>query len=336
VSDPVVTPPQLPRATAPGVPGASRRIPAALINLLIWPGVGHGLLGRTRAVALWALAAVAATFAVRWSVWALLAVVAIRVAAAIDAGRGVRVRALPTGGALAGWIVAAVAALAIPIGCRALLVEAFRIPSESMRPTLEVADHIYVDKLAYRLRAPRRGEVVVHRGRDGRDFVRRLVALPGDTVEVRCGRLILNGQVATGAAERAIERASTDGGDQRVSTLTLATEAIGEARYAVVVPAQAEADRSDFPERTADGSYVTDYVATSRAPVPVTPVVITNPTAPPCEPQAHVVVPPGTGFLLGDNRRNSLDSRRVGPEPLASFTGPAVGTWWPVGRLRDL
>jgi signal peptidase I len=336
VSDPVVTPPQLPRATAPGVPGASRRIPAALINLLIWPGVGHGLVGRTRAVAPWVLATLLATFAVRFSVWALLAIIALRIGAAIDVARRVTVRSLPTGGALAGWIVAALAALAIPLVARALLVEAFKIPSESMTPTLMRGDHIFVDKLAYQLRDPRRGEVVVHQGRDGRDFVRRLVAVPGDTVELRCGRLILNGQVVTGATTGEVQFVVDEMGHRDVRHASIATEQVGGVRYAVVVPDHPAPQLRDFPRRGDGDRYATAYLEDSRSRAPVTPVVVTSPAAGPCEPQAHIVVPPGTGFLLGDHRTNSFDSRSVGPEPLASFKGPVVGTWWPVRRLGDL
>ena len=207
-----------------------------------------------------------------------------------------------------------------------------------MAPTLVIGDHIYVDKLAYRLRAPRRGEVVVFADRLGRDRVSRLVALPGDTVEIRCGRLILNGQAVTGAPADKVQILVEDMARRDVRKVATATEQLGAFRYAIVVPDEPGPQRGDFPERDRDGGYGADYFENSRSRAPVTPVVVTNPAAAPCEPQAHIVVPAGMGFLLGDHRLNSNDSRYQGPEPLASFKGPVVGTWWAddKSRLGDL
>lgn len=75
---------------------------------------------------------------------------------------------------------------------RPLVVQAFYIPSESMVPTLLPGDRILVNKFAYRLSEPRRGDIVVFlappqalQGGEQRDFVKRLIGLPGDLVEVR-------------------------------------------------------------------------------------------------------------------------------------------------------
>ncbi len=101
-----------------------------------------------------------------------------------------------------------ITALAIALTLRAFVVEAFKIPSASMIPTMQIGDFIFVNKLIYGLRmpftdakvfdvrSPRRGEVVVFRQpcTDDTDFIKRVVALPGDTVEVRCNRLYVNGQ----------------------------------------------------------------------------------------------------------------------------------------------
>jgi signal peptidase I len=122
-------------------------------------------------------------------------------------------------------------ALAITFLVRLLLVQAFYIPSGSMEPTLRVGDRVLVSKLAYRLGDVRRGDVIVFDGRgsfapadggstgeDGllagigrsagaflgvspseRDFVKRVVGLPGDHV-VCCdaqARLTVNGQALT-------------------------------------------------------------------------------------------------------------------------------------------
>jgi len=71
--------------------------------------------------------------------------------------------------------------------------EAFRVTSGSMAPTLRAGDHVLVDKLAYRMGDPRRGDLVAFRGAGGGVMIKRAVGLPGDTVAVRDGVLYVNG-----------------------------------------------------------------------------------------------------------------------------------------------
>ncbi len=82
---------------------------------------------------------------------------------------------------------------------RPFVVQAFFIPSPSMTPTLLEGDHILVNKFIYRFREPRIGEIIVFRAPgeasdDGteKDFIKRLVGLPGDILEVREGKLYRN------------------------------------------------------------------------------------------------------------------------------------------------
>jgi signal peptidase I len=97
-------------------------------------------------------------------------------------------------------------ALGIVLLLRSFVAEAFFIPSESMQPTLEVGDRVLVSKFSYGLRvpwvgwrllggpAPRRGDVVVFvHPRTGEDLIKRVVAVAGDTVELRDGTLRVNG-----------------------------------------------------------------------------------------------------------------------------------------------
>lgn len=116
-------------------------------------------------------------------------------------------------------------AIAIALLIRALVVEPFRIPSGSMFPTLLEGDHLFVNKFVYgakipftsfrlsAVREPQRGDIVVFKiGRmdappgicpidqcpekyRSENFVKRLVGLPGDTIEVRDGVLFVNGEV---------------------------------------------------------------------------------------------------------------------------------------------
>lgn len=112
---------------------------------------------------------------------------------------------------------------------KTFLVQAFFIPSESMLPTLEVSDRVLVNKVVYDVRDPRRGEVVVFRDEESlppesvsrsaldrigeflstglgtapteRDFIKRIIGLPGDTVEMRDGVVHVNGAALPEATE---------------------------------------------------------------------------------------------------------------------------------------
>jgi len=90
-------------------------------------------------------------------------------------------------------LIAVVLATAI----RVFIVQPFKIPTGSMRPTLMEGDRILVNKFIYRFTDPQRGDVVVFRFPHipKKDYIKRCVALPGDTVEIAQGRLRVNGQV---------------------------------------------------------------------------------------------------------------------------------------------
>ena len=90
--------------------------------------------------------------------------------------------------------------LAVPfIIVRPFLVEAYFVPSASMEPTIQINDRIFANKMVLRLRPPRHGEIVMFRAptwvsEPGKVFVKRVVGVPGDTLQVRGGKLIRNGQ----------------------------------------------------------------------------------------------------------------------------------------------
>jgi signal peptidase I len=98
-------------------------------------------------------------------------------------------------GVLAYWVGGTLLTLALRVPVKAWLIEAFHIPSGSMIPTLLVGDHIMVDKPVFRTRAPRRGEVIVFASPEHpeQDFVKRVLAVPGDRLEVKHGHPWING-----------------------------------------------------------------------------------------------------------------------------------------------
>jgi len=101
-------------------------------------------------------------------------------------------------------------AILLALVIRTLVVQAFKIPSSSMEPTLLIGDHILVNKFIYGVRipfiggrvlpftSPEREDVVVfvYPEDASKDFIKRVVAVAGDTVEVRDKRLYVNGQPA--------------------------------------------------------------------------------------------------------------------------------------------
>jgi signal peptidase I len=96
------------------------------------------------------------------------------------------------------WQLAVPAALLIvaaPFLLRHYVLESFKIPSGSMIPSILVGDHIFVSKSAYASAAPRRGQMIVfaYPEQPQQDFIKRIVAEPGDTLEMREGRPWING-----------------------------------------------------------------------------------------------------------------------------------------------
>ena len=90
------------------------------------------------------------------------------------------------------FLVAALLALVI----RTFLLGPYKIPTGSMRPTFLEGDRIFVDKISYRFHSPERGDIIVFKYPldKKKDFVKRLVGLPGDKIEIKDGKLIINDQ----------------------------------------------------------------------------------------------------------------------------------------------
>jgi signal peptidase I len=86
-------------------------------------------------------------------------------------------------------------ALVVAMIIRMFVMEAFKIPSGSMLPTLLIGDHLLVSKVTYKFVAPKRGDVVVFKYPDdpSRNFIKRVIALDGDTVEIQDKVVFVNG-----------------------------------------------------------------------------------------------------------------------------------------------
>jgi signal peptidase I len=125
-----------------------------------------------------------------------------------------------TGGSLIELVVIVAVALGVALGIQAILVKPFRIPSESMVPTLEIGQRVLVDRISLRFTDPERGDVMVFKPPQGADdnmcgvshpsdqgcprstpgksdtnFIKRVVAVGGDRITIRAGRVVLNGKL---------------------------------------------------------------------------------------------------------------------------------------------
>ena len=103
---------------------------------------------------------------------------------------------------LKNYFVAIFGAAAIALLLRVYVVEAFRIPTDLMAPMLLPGDHIFVNKLAYNgpfgfsTQTPHRTDVVVFAfpNEPDKDYIKRSIGLPGDTVEIKSEEIFLNGK----------------------------------------------------------------------------------------------------------------------------------------------
>ncbi len=95
------------------------------------------------------------------------------------------------------WLQSILVALVLTLVIRTYVVQAFKIPSGSMRPTLLEGDKLFVNKYVYRFHSPERGDIVVFKYPQDpkKDFIKRMVAFQDEVVEIRDGKIYVDGKV---------------------------------------------------------------------------------------------------------------------------------------------
>jgi signal peptidase I len=97
------------------------------------------------------------------------------------------------------WVAVIGGALVVALIIRTFLIGAFWIPSGSMLPTLEIEDRVLVNKLSYRFGDPSRGDIIVFDRPSAatdatiKELIKRVIGLPGETIETRDGQVWING-----------------------------------------------------------------------------------------------------------------------------------------------
>ena len=160
---------------------------AAALSLPLGLGLGHAVIGSPKRGAVWLVLLFGALAAMLKSIWFLPIAGVIFVAGVLDAFvLGFRKREQLPFRWVSPWVfVLPAISVASALAIRKFVVESFRARSTSMAPTLQNGDMIFIDKVT----APARGDVIVfaYPCDPQRDYVFRMIADAGDSVEVRCG-----------------------------------------------------------------------------------------------------------------------------------------------------
>ncbi len=202
-------------------------------------------------------------------------------------------------------------AILVALTLRAFVFEAFKIPSSSMVPTLQVGDHIFVNKSSYGPRIPftmsrlwdsmppHRGDVMVFQFPEKmeQDFIKRVIAVPGDVLEAHGGHPMINGWEVPHCL-------------------------VGTYKYTDQEPPNTGREGELHVEFLEDQAFLTFYDQIGSA-FPET--------------QGPFKVAPGEVWVMGDNRHNSQDSRlwwngKGGGVPFANIKGRALFVWLSVGN----
>ncbi len=184
-------------------------------------------------------------------------------------------------------------AILLALFIRTFVIQAFKIPSGSMKPTLIIGDHLLVNKFSYGIRIPlidrfliqfnkpKRGDIIVFKWPkdESKDFIKRVIGIEGDVIEIKNDILYVN-------REKVVTEYIAKYNDNDISEADRCEEFLGGTKH-----------------------YILDQYVRYEDFGPVT-------------------VPENTVFVMGDNRDNSQDSRYWGFVSLNKIKGKALIIYW--------
>ena len=218
------------------------------------------------------------------------------------------------------YLEALFTAVIVAFTLRAFVIEAYKIPSKSMVPTLMVGDHIFVNKFTYgiripftkkwiaRFKPPQRGDVIVFKypKDESKDFIKRVVGLPGDTIKIDGEDVLINGEKV---AKVPITVSGQDPSNKRELLLNPVSDFPDAEKFKEIPFSPEWQEFHYFLERMGNHTHVKqqngeEYFSGST-----------------------YVVPPDHLFCMGDNRDNSDDSRHWLFVPMENLEGRAMFIW---------
>ncbi len=235
---------------------------------------------------------------------------------------------------------------------RPFLVQAFFIPSASMHPTLLERDHILVNKLVFRFKEPKLGDVIVFKApveanqpgdTKPKDFIKRVIGVPGDLVRITPGYVVVGQfQYDHNDLQRFLGRYAPEGREVKVKvrltdrqvlvagrpvTNAEIAAAVGDPTAKVkVVPGKVYlnakaimepyiAEDPDSPYPIGGGGTDQEYIVMKNG-------------------KLHMKIPKGKLLVMGDNRNDSNDARYWGLLDRKRVLGKAMFIFFPFDRIR--
>jgi signal peptidase I len=166
------------------------------------------------------------------------------------------------------WTKALVIAIGLAFIIRYFLFAPIVVDGRSMNPTLQDQDRMIVNKISYKITEPKRFDIIVFHAPENKDYIKRIIGLPGDTIEYKDDILYVNGV------------------------------------------AYEEPYLEEFKQENLDGPLTESFTLEEKI--------------------GQAVVPEGELFVMGDNRRNSKDSRHIGTIPMEEVLGKTSMIYWPL------
>lgn len=170
------------------------------------------------------------------------------------------------------WSKALIIAVLLAFVIRYFLFAPIVVDGESMMPTLHDQDRMIVNKINYKVSEPKRFDIIVFHAPEGKDYIKRIIGLPGDTVEYKNDTLYINGE------------------------------------------AYEEPYLDEYKAQVIDGPLTESFTLEEKI--------------------GQTTVPEGELFVMGDNRRDSKDSRHIGTVPYEKVLGNTSVIYWPISDLK--